>query len=67
MLGEFTVLEAWVSRSCLGNLFNQIKDLEVKVSTVFKRIGVAVAPDYIEACHKLYNNKWAIAKFSKRV
>ena len=41
----------WVTSSI------NIKDLEVKVSTVFKRIGVAVAPDYIEACHKLYNNK----------
>ena len=34
-----------------------IKDLEGKVCTFFKRIGVAVKPDDIEACHRLYNDK----------
>ena len=43
-----------------------IKDLEVKVGTVFNRIGVAVKPDDIEACHRLHNDKKTIVKFSKR-
>ena len=43
-----------------------IKDLEVKVCTVFNRIGVAVKPDDIEACHRLHNDKKTIVKFSKR-
>ena len=35
----------------------KIKDLEAKVCSVFNRIGVAVNPDNIEACHSLYNDK----------
>ena len=34
-----------------------IKDLEGKVGTVFNRIGVAVKPDDIEVCHRLYKDK----------
>ena len=43
-----------------------VKDLEGKVCTIFNRIGVAVKPDDIEACHRLYNDKKTIVKFSKR-
>ena len=43
-----------------------IKDLEGKVSTVCNRIGVAVKPDDIKACRRLYNDKKTIVKFSKR-
>ena len=43
-----------------------IRNLEGKVCTVFNRIGVAVKPDDIEACHRLHNDKKTIAKFSKR-
>ena len=43
-----------------------VKDLEGKVCTVFNRIGVAVKPDDIEACHMLCNDKKAIVNFSKR-
>ena len=42
-----------------------VKNLEGKVCTVFNRIGVAVKPDDIEACHRLYNDKKTIVKFSK--
>ena len=42
-----------------------IRHLEGKVCTVFNRIGVAVKPDDIEACHRLHKKK-TIAKFSKR-
>ena len=41
-----------------------VKDLEGKVC--INRIGVAVKPYDIEACHRLYNDKKAIVKFSKR-
>ena len=44
----------------------KIKDLEGKVCSVFNRIGVAVNPDDIEACHRFYNDLKAIVKFSKR-
>ena len=44
----------------------KIKDLESKVCSVFNRIGVAVNPDDTEACHRLYNDKKPIVKFSKR-
>ena len=43
-----------------------VKDLKGKVCTAFNRIGVAVKPDDIEACHRLYNDKKTIVKFSKR-
>ena len=43
-----------------------IKDVGGKVCTVFNRIGVAVKPDDIEACHRLYNDKKSFVKFSKR-
>ena len=43
----------------------KIKHLEGKVCSVFKRIGVPVNPDDIEACHRLYNDKKTIVKFSK--
>ena len=43
-----------------------VKDLEGKVCTIFNRIGVAIKPDDIEACHRLYNDKKTIVKFSKR-
>ena len=43
-----------------------VKDLEGKVCTIFNRTGVAVKPDDIEACHRLYNDKKTIVKFSKR-
>ena len=43
-----------------------VKDLEGKICTVLNRIGVAVKPDDIEACHRLYNDKKKILKFSKR-
>ena len=43
-----------------------IRDLEDKACTVFNRIGVVVKPDDIEACHRLYNDKETIVKFSKR-
>ena len=42
-----------------------VKDLG-KVCTVFNRIDVAGKLDDIEACHRLYNNKKTIVKFSKR-
>ena len=45
---------------------NNVKDLEGKVCTIFNRIGVAVKADDIEACHRLYNDKKTIVKFSKR-
>ena len=44
----------------------KIKHLEGKVCSVFKRIGVPVNPDDIEACHRLYNDKKMIVKFSRR-
>ena len=44
----------------------KIKDLEGKVCSVFNRIGIAVNPDDIEACHRLYNDKKTIVKFSRR-
>ena len=44
----------------------KIKDLKGKICSVFSRIGVAVNPGDIEACHRLYNDKKTIAKFSKR-
>ena len=44
----------------------KIKNLEGKVCSVFNTIGVAVNPDDIEVCHRLYNDKKAIVKFSKR-
>ena len=34
-----------------------VKGLEGKICTIFNRIGVAVKPDDIEACHRLYNDK----------
>ena len=40
-----------------------IKDLEGKVCTVFNRIGVAVKPDDVEACHRLYNDKKQLLNF----
>ena len=40
--------------------------MEGKVCSVFNTIGVAVNPDDIEVCHRLYNDKKAIVKFSKR-
>ena len=43
-----------------------VKDLEGKVCTVFNRIGVAVKPDDIETCRRLYNDKKIIVTFSKR-
>ena len=43
-----------------------IKDFESKVRIVFNRIGVALKPDEIEACYRLYNNKEMIVKFLKR-
>ena len=39
--------------------------MEGKICTVLNRIGVAVKPDDIEACHRLYNDKKTILKFSK--
>ena len=42
-----------------------INDLEGKVCTVLNRIGVDVKLDDVEACHKLYNDKKTIVKFSK--
>ena len=44
----------------------KIKDLEGKVCSVFNRIGVAINPDDIEACHRLHNDKETIVKFSRR-
>ena len=44
----------------------KIKDLGGKVCSVFNRIGVPVNPDDIEACHRLYNDKKMIVKFSRR-
>ena len=44
----------------------KIKNLEGKVCSVFNRIGVAVNPDDIDACHSLCNDKKTIVKFSKR-
>ena len=43
-----------------------IKDFESKVCIVFNRTGVALKPDDIEACYRLYNNKETIVKFLKR-
>ena len=43
----------------------KIKDLEGKVCSVFNRIGVAINPDDIEACHRLHNDKETIVKFSR--
>ena len=40
-----------------------IKDLEGKVHTVFNRIGAAVKPDDIEACHRLDNDKKQLPNF----
>ena len=44
----------------------KIKDLEGKVCSVFNRIGVPGNPDDTEACHRLYNDKKTIVKFSRR-
>ena len=57
-------------RECLNIIgisssFN-INDLEHRVCRVFNRIGVDVKPDDIEACHRLYNVKKTIVKFSKQ-
>ena len=41
----------------------KIKDLAGKVCSVFKRIGVPVNPDDIEACHRLYNDKKRFSNF----
>ena len=41
----------------------KIKDLEGKVCSVFNRIGIAVNPDDIEACHRLYNEKKRLLNF----
>ena len=43
----------------------KIKDLDGKVYLVFNRSGVAINPDDIEACHRFYNDKKAIVRFSK--
>ena len=43
----------------------KIKDLDGKVYLVFNGIGVTVNPDDIEACHKFYNEKKTIVRFSK--
>ena len=43
-----------------------IKDLEDEVRTILNIINVAVKPGDIEACHRLYNDKKTIVKFSKR-
>ena len=40
-----------------------VKDLEGKICTVLNRIGVAVKPDDIEACHRLYNDKKKFLNF----
>ena len=40
--------------------------MEHRVCRVFNRIGVDVKPDDIEACHRLYNVKKTIVKFSKQ-
>ena len=40
--------------------------MEGKVCSAFNRTGVAVNPDGIEACHRLYNDTNTIFKFSKR-
>ena len=42
-----------------------LKDLEGKVYPVFNRIGVAVKPDDIEACYRLYNDKKKNCQISK--
>ena len=70
-----------VERQCLANaLYSRreclevvgipslvnVKVLEGKGCTVFNRISVAVKTLDIEACHRLYNDKKTIAKFSKR-
>ena len=44
----------------------KIKDLEGMFCSIFNRIGVPVNPDDIEACHRLYNEKKTIVKFSRR-
>ena len=40
-----------------------VNDSEGKLCTVFNRIGVAVKPDDIEACHRLYNDKKRLSNF----
>ena len=44
-----------------------IKDLEGKICTAFNRIGVAVKPNDIETCHRLYNDKKQLWTFLLRV
>lgn len=41
-------------------------DLKVKFVVFFDKIGDYVKEDDIKACHRLYNNKKIIVKFSKR-
>ena len=43
----------------------KIQDLKGKVCSFFNRVGVSVNPDDIEACHRLYNGKKMVVKFSK--
>ena len=43
----------------------KIKDLKGKVCSFFNRVCISVNPDDIEACHRLYNDKKTIVKFSK--
>ena len=40
-----------------------IKDFEGMVCTFFKRVGVIVKPDDIEAYHRLYNDKNQLSNF----
>ena len=42
----------------------KIQDLKGKVCSFFNRVGVSVNPDDIEACHRLYNDKKMVVKFS---
>ena len=57
-----------VQRQCWANAqYSRRECLEVVgiPSSVFNRIGVAVKPDDIEACHRLFNDKKTIVKFQK--
>ena len=66
MLVERTILKTECLEAVGIPSSANIKDLEGKVCTDFNRIGVAVKPNDIEACHRLDNDIKIIVKFLKR-
>ena len=63
MLVERTILKTECLEAVGIPSSANIKDLEGKVCTDFNRIGVAVKPNEIEACHRLYNDKKQLSNF----